>query len=134
MTTADPDDAQRYVVESFRNRVDSDGPHQHFTFATAAEALECARRIMDKSLRRTYCSTRSAVEWYRHWAACGESAMAPGTGFDARAYAKLHIRSLMGCASRDPRASAGAARSERSQLGGAPISLPDNGDVQHVAR
>ena len=98
MVSAQSDDTARFVVESFENH---DPPEErqcikYFEFATSDQALRCARRIIDKSLRRTHNSTRTSVEWYRHWLAYGESVVVPGTEFNSRCYAKMRIRMFNG--------------------------------------
>ena len=85
---------KKYVVESF-SRGSPDGPcKQHFEFDDVEEASKCARHIIDRSLKRTRGASRSAIEWYRRWAACGEFVVAPDAGFDSRKYAKLRIRMM----------------------------------------
>lgn len=85
---------KQFVVESF-SRGSPEGPCiQHFEFDEVEEALKCARHIMDRSLKRTRGASRSAIDWYRRWAACGDFVVAPGAGFDFRKYAKLRIRMM----------------------------------------
>lgn len=92
------DIARKFVVESFQNHDPPDERqcNKHFEFATSDQALRCARRIIDKSLRRTHNSTRTSVEWYRYWSAYGESVIVPGTKFNSRCYAKMRIRMIGG--------------------------------------
>src|SRR5450631_906085 len=88
--------AQKFIVESFDNHDPADDRRcrRHFEFDTPDAALACARRIMDKSLRRTHGRYRTSNEWYRHWSEYGDSVTAPGTGFDPRNYAKVRIREI----------------------------------------
>jgi len=88
----------KFVVECFDNR---DRPGERicrtrFEFDTLDEAMECARRIVDISLKQTRDASSTAGGWYRRWAAYGNSVVAVGTGFDSRTYAKRQIRSVIG--------------------------------------
>ena len=91
-------DSRKFVVESFDNCNSPDASHdrKHYEFDRLDDALACARRIVDKALKRTRNANRSPAEWYRHWLTFGDNVSADGTGFDSHAYARRRIREMTG--------------------------------------
>jgi len=87
---------RKFIVDTFDNNDPTDERHRRrrLEFDSSDAAVLWARRFIDKSLRRTYNPTRTAVQWYRYWSAFGDGVAAHGTGFDPRDYAKKQIQSL----------------------------------------
>ena len=88
----------RFIVDSIDN-YESPGERRAVRvgeFATAKEAVACARKIVDESLMECRSANQSPSQWYQNYVSTGEGAFAHGARFDQRKYAKERIRQLTG--------------------------------------
>jgi hypothetical protein len=90
----------KVMIDDNFHYMEEDGRAEHGRFATAAEALDACRQLVDQSLVAEYKAGATAQQLYERYASFGDDPFvvalgeAPKVEFSAHAYARERTRGL----------------------------------------